>query len=223
MQITHEHARRLIQLRLDGGLQSTEKQLLSAHLHACSACEAYASGINEADALLRPLLKRHWSAQPVPLSIASLSGNSPRTQASTLLTIRMIAASLAFVALFVSVWQFKLPGPSTPSAIPLVLPFVPTPSAQTAQSTSTEFTFETCEMALYTVQTNDTLASIAERFLVLDEQLMELNRLNVDAVRPAMELVVPICNFAPTGTTHPATFTTTYTPILHSETPTPGG
>ena len=80
MQITHEHARKLIQFRLDGGLRSAEHETLSAHLQDCSECQAYAAEINEVETVLRPMLKRKWSAQPIPLSITSLRGNSQKTQ-----------------------------------------------------------------------------------------------------------------------------------------------
>jgi hypothetical protein len=223
MQITHEHARKLIQFRLDGGLQSAEKETLSAHLQGCSECQTYAVEIKEVETVLRPVLKRQWNAQPIPLSITSLRGNSQKTQAHTLLTMRTAAISLVFFAFFFSVWQFTLPSPSAPSVMPLAVPSVPTPSTQTARSTSTEFTVEACEMMLYTVQADDTLTSIADHFLVSEELLTELNQLGADAVHPSMELVIPICHFTPTGTIHPATFTTTYTPLFLPTTSTPGG
>lgn len=220
MQITHEHARKLIQFRLDGGLRSAEHETLSAHLQDCSECQAYAAEINEVETVLRPMLKRKWSAQPIPLSITSLRGNSQKTQAHNLLTMRTAAISLVFFAFFFTVWQFMLPSPSAPSVMPLAVPSVPTPSAQ---STSTEFTAEACDMIPYTVQANDTLSSVADRFFVSEELLMEFNQLHTGAVHPSMELVIPICTFTPTGTIHPATFTTTYTPMFLPTTSTPGG
>ena len=223
MQITHEHARKLIQFRLDVGLRSAEREILSAHLQDCSECQAYAVELREVESVLRPMLKRKWSAEPIPLSITSLRGNHKKTQVRIFLTMRKLAVSLVLFALFFGIWKFTLPDPSAPSVMPLAVPSVPTPSAKTAQSTSTEFTAEGCETMLYTVQTNDTLSSVADRFSVSDELIMELNQLHTGAVHQSMELVIPICNFTPTGTVHPATFTTTYTPMFLPTTSTPGG
>jgi hypothetical protein len=221
MQITHEQARKRIQLNLDGLLQSAEKATLSAHLHECPECQAYANEIREAENLLLQVMRRQWNAPPAPLSIAALTGNTKKISGRTLLTMRTAAISLVFFALFFSIWQFASSGPS--NYAPMVVPSMPTPSAQTAHSTSTEITFENCEMMLYTVEANDTLASIANRFLVSEDEIMETNQLKTDTIRLSMELMIPICNFTPTGTIHPATFTTTNTPLIPPTTSTPGG
>jgi hypothetical protein len=221
MQITHEQARTLIQFSLDELLQSAEKAALSAHLHDCPECQAYANEMTEVEKLLLPAMKRQWNAQPVPLSITALTGSTQKISGRTLLTMRTAAITLVFFALFFSIWQFASSGPS--NYAPMVVPSMPTPSAQTAQSTSTEMTFGNCEMMLYTVQSNDTLASIANRFLVSEDEIIEANQLKTDTVPLSMELMIPICNFTPTGTIHPATFTTTYTPIIQPTTSTPGG
>ena len=223
MQITHEHARKLIHLSLDRGLQSAEQRTLSTHLHTCSECEMYATGIHEVDALLRPVLKRRWHAQPVPLSITTLIGDKGRRQASPFLTIRSAVITLMFFAVFFSMWQFMSSDPSELSYTPIIVPSLPTPSAQAAQSTSTQATLETCGMMLYDVQGIDTLPAIAAHFRVSEGQLMELNHLTSKEVKPSMKLAIPVCSFAPTGTFYLATYTTTYTPKFLPTTSTPGG
>jgi hypothetical protein len=124
------------------------------------------------------------------------------------------------LALFFSVWQFFVSGPSVSGQIPLMAPPVPTPATI---STNTLETREQCEMGLYVVQPNDTLSGIAEKFSVSVAEIMKLNQLRTGTVQPAMKLVIPLCNFTPTGTVHPATFTTTYTPIIYSTTSAPDG
>jgi hypothetical protein len=100
---------------------------------------------------------------------------------------------------------------------------MPTPSVQTTQSTTALAAFENCELVLYPVQEDDTLARIADQFSVSEEEIMAINSLQTKAIDPSMELAIPVCNFTPTGTVHPATFTTTYTPDLGPSTSTPDG
>jgi LysM repeat protein len=223
MSITHEEAHWLIQLNMENLLNSQESAALSAHLRDCSECEAYASEIKEVTTLLLPMMKRQWSAQPVPLSIASLTGRREKKRTSAFLTIRKAAMALIFVAFFFSAWQFVLSGPALSPQPALQVPPPPTPSRQSAQSTGTKVTLQSCEMIIYPVQKSDTLASLARQFSVSEDTIRELNHLPTNEVRPSMELVIPICNFTPTGTFHPATFTTTYTPLLNASTSTPGG
>jgi LysM repeat protein len=131
--------------------------------------------------------------------------------------------SLAFMALFFSAWQFVISGPVVSNPMPMSAPPVPTPLAQTAQSTSTEISLENCEMMVYAVQRQDTLAEIASRFSVPEDLILAANNLSTESIYAKRELVIPICNSTPTGTAHPATFTTTYTPILKLITATPDG
>ncbi len=223
MSITHEQARRLIQLHMDQMLKTADFAVLSAHLRGCSECQAYANEIEEITQILAPLMRKQWSARPAPLSIAGLAGKSPQAKSSNLLTIRTAAVSLVFLAMFFGAWQFVISGTPVSSPVPLSIPVVPTPSILTAQSTSTQLTLEGCAWMPYTVQEDDTLSGIAERFAISEESLMEVNQLESRVVRPAMELVIPVCNLTPTGTFHPATFTKTDTPVLNRTPSVPGG
>jgi hypothetical protein len=226
MQLTHEQTHKLIQLNMDSVLNADESASLSSHLRSCMDCQRYANEMNEVERLLSPVLKSQWSVRPIPLSISALTGRSTKRQANILLTMRTAVISLIFVALFFSAWQFVLSGPSIARQIPLSVAPAPTPSVQTAQftgNTSNTSTTETCEMMLYTIQGDDTLARIAERFSVSEDEIMAINELKTNVISTPMQLVIPNCNFTPTGTVHPATFTITYTPILNHVTATPGG
>ena len=222
MSITHEQARRLIQLNMEHVLNTQDFAVLSTHLRGCGECQAYAKEIKEVTEILTPLMKRQWSTRPAPLSITALMGKSMQTKTSNHLAIRMAAVSLAFLAMFFSAWQFVLSGTPTSSPAPLFVPSVPTPSILTAQSTGTQVTLEGCAWMPYRVQEHDTLAGIAERFEISEEYLLEVNHLETGAIYPTMELVVPICHLTPTGTFHPATFTTD-TPVLNHTPSIPGG
>jgi LysM repeat protein len=220
MQITHEQAHRLVQRKLDNALTKEQSAVLSAHLQECADCEAYLIEMKEVEGLLSPVMKRQWAAQPIPLSIAMLGESKAQTQTSILLTMRTAAMGLVVIALFFSLWQFMTTGSSAGNPAPLVVPLVPTPSSATAQFTNTT---ESCEMLVYAVQENDTLASIAERFSAAEDEIMAINDLKVGALKPSMELLIPVCNYTPTGTVHPATLTTTYTPNFRSTASTPDG
>ena len=79
-------------------------------------------------------------------------------------------------------------------------------------------------MALYIAQANDTLPGIAHRFSVPIEEIMEINQLKTEVLQPSMKLLIPMCRYTPARTAYPATFTTTYTPIIiKPTTSTPGG
>jgi hypothetical protein len=220
MPLTHEQAHKLIQLKMDRMLSADELEALSSHVRGCRGCQNYANEVNEVEVLLRAVMKSQWNVRPIPFPIPALGGRSTKTHATPLLTIRKAALSLVFVALFFSAWQFVTSGPSVSSRMHLSVPPVPTPSAGTAELTGTT---EICEMMLYTVQGSDTLAGIADQFSVSQEEIMALNQLKTDILSTPLQLAIPLCNFTPTGTVHPATFTTTYTPILAPRTSTPEG
>ena len=224
MQITHEQARSFIQFSLDGILQSAEKAALSAHLQDCMDCRAYGSELKDVETILLRAMKKQWGVRPIPLSVhALLQKKNSRINANRLLATRKAMVGVAMVALFFSAWQFVVSGPVNPNQLTLTVPPIPTPSVLTAQSTNTKVRFENCEMMPYSVQANDTLSSIADRFSITEEEIIAINQLQTEAVSTSMKLVIPLCNSTPTGIVNPATFTTTYTPTLKHATSTPGG
>lgn len=221
MQITHEEARTLIQFNADNALNSQEKVDLSAHIEECMECRAYADEIKEVENILLPVMTRQWNIQPIPLSIGTIYAKRNATiRTSMILATRMLAIGAVLLAFIFSVWQFTVSGAGEASPVPMSVPPVPTPSTQ---STSTKITFQNCAAVLYTVQENDTLESIAYQFTTSREDLMAANHLNTEMVSIGMELIVPDCHFTPTGTIHPATLTTTYTPSISPTTFTPDG
>lgn len=222
MKISHEQAQHFIQRRLDSALREHEAAMLSAHLHECTNCRAYAEEMSEVERLLFPVMKKHWALQPAPLSIPALRQRNTKLQTGTFLVMRNAVISFLAFAVFFGVWQFMLSSPSASSQIPIVPP-MPTPFIQTAQSARVTTTLENCELTSYAVQDNDTLAGIAQRFSVAEEEIITLNHLQTDALRPSVTLIIPVCTSTPTGTVHPVTFTTTHTPIGAGTTSTPGG
>jgi len=221
MQITHGEARKFIQFNTDKALDSQGKAALSAHLKDCIECRAYAQDIEVVEGLLQSVMKRQWNLQPAPLSIKGfVAKKDSKRQRSAILATRTAMAGIVFVALVFTAWQFALSGGPTSSQLPAgVLP-VPTPSTQ---STSTKIMLQNCEVTLYRVQEDDTLASIAYQFSISKEDIMSINNMKTETVNPSMNLRIPICDSTPTGTVDPATLTITYTPVIGPTISTPGG
>ncbi len=220
MSITHKQARELLQFNLDGVLQAAEKARLSAHLQDCIDCKAYARELKEVEAILVPVLKRQWNRTAFPLSIdALLQRKSAKVKANTSLSMRRTVVGVAVLAIFFSVWQFVVLGSPAFSQLPARAFTAPTPSLEL---TSTEIALKDCQWTLYVVQPDDTLASVAAQFSVSEEEIMRINNLNSKTLSTTMELMIPVCNFTPTGTVNPVTFPTTYTPALSLTTSTPG-
>ncbi|HSL45611.1 MAG TPA: LysM peptidoglycan-binding domain-containing protein [Anaerolineales bacterium] len=222
MQITHEEARRFIQFDADQALAPEDKAALSVHLKNCSDCSTYADEVKAVERILSPVMKRQWPFEPTPLPIAILTrSKNSKAPASIILTTRTALISMIFLGLVFGTWQFMVTSSWEPGQLPLgVLP-VPTPSIQ---STSTKHVWENCEMSSYTVRENDTLASIAHRFSISEETIMALNNIETEALTISMELIIPRCNFTPTGTAmEPTLFQTTFTPLTSPPSSTPGG
>jgi LysM repeat protein len=184
-------------------------------------CRTYTAEIKEGENILLPVMIRQWNIQPIPLSIGTIYAKRNVTiRTSMILATRILAIGAVSLAFIFSVWQFTVSGAGEASPVPVSVPPVPTPSTQ---STSTKITIQNCTGVLYSVQKNDTLESIAYQFTTSKQELMTANNLQTESINTGMELIVPVCHFTPTGTIHPATLTTTYTPSISPTTFTPDG
>jgi hypothetical protein len=221
MPMTHEQARRFIELNMDKALSLQEKAVLSIHLQDCADCRKYASEIHEVESLLFPLMKKQWHLEPPPLPFRSLRGaKSSMIGISMALTTRISILSVVTAALFFSLWQFTLSATPDSGQLPIAVPLVPTPSTQ---PTITKIKVNDCELTIHIVQQNEALADIADRFSIPEEEIIKLNDLETGTIRPKMEIMIPVCTSTPTVTVNPATYTTTYTPRILPNTSTPGG
>ncbi len=219
MQLTHEEAHRLIQLDADEALNVQETIALSTHLENCIECRAYAREIEEVESVLAPLMKRQWDLQPAPLPIGAIRAKGfSKTEIDATLVTRIAVIGVVFLAFVFSAWQLALPGRQTSGHPPIDIPSIPIPPRQ---STSTKITSPNCHEVLYRVQENDTLESIAHRFSVSMEEIIAINNMKTETVHPAMQLMIPDCNFTPTGTSNPTIFSTTYMPSRRPTTSTP--
>jgi LysM repeat protein len=86
---------------------------------------------------------------------------------------------------------------------------------------NTNTSLENCTSNSYTVEKNDTLASIADRFAISAEDIVESNSLQAETVMIGQILVIPGC--ASTPTDRATAYTTMITPVLYTGTIAPGG
>jgi LysM repeat protein len=221
MQITHEEARRLIHLASDEQLKVHQKGMLESHLASCAECKNYADSIHNMESILQPLLQKQWAQRPIPLPIAALiSSPNDRSPNINLLATRIAAIGMMFAVFMFSAWQLASLKPNTAGPALPSNPPIPVSSTSTLLISATAQT-QTCEKVSYIVQGNDTLASVAYRFSTSKREIMIANTMKSETVIKGTELIIPVCNFTPTGTINP--LTTTFTPILRTITSTPGG
>jgi hypothetical protein len=215
MQITHQEARRLIHFHSDDALKAQEKSMLLAHLTACPECRIYAEEIKEVEIMLVPVMKKHWDARPIPLSIHELKAKRiSSTRSGNLLTIRMALMSFVLAALIFSTWQFTRTGLPSDEEPSLAFAPLPTPSVE---RTSTAISSDDCGVIQYTIQPGDTLESIAQQFSASPEEIISMNSLKSEVVSSGLRLLIPFCGFTPT-IEFQATRPTTSTPVRGSAT-----
>lgn len=220
MQLTHNEARKWIHLNADDGLSMPQKQALDSHLDTCVECRHYGENINKMESVLRPMLQRQWSQQPIPLPAGALiARGSYRSPDRIVLATRIAAISVMFIAFVFSAWQYTTSQVGVPSPAVADVPAMPM-TATSILSTSTETQPEHCGSMSYMVRKNDTLGSIASQFSVSIEELIQINALTSNTMITGQELIIPICRSTPTSTVDPLT---TSTPVQGRTTSTPGG
>jgi predicted anti-sigma-YlaC factor YlaD len=212
IRMTHEEARKLIHLSLDGSLNNQQKRMLDQHLASCQECRQHANSLHKMESILRPFLRRQWTEQPVPVLMDMLvSQSSIRNSNSMMLATRIAAIGVMFMVFVFSAWQFTLSRPSAGPSIPAAIPLIPVPSTST-QLVATRTQNGTCEQTTYVVR-------IALKFGISKAELLQANDLRAEIVYTGNKLLVPLCQPTPTNDT----LTKTYTPILKTITSTPGG
>ena len=222
MPITHAQAHSLLHFAADETLKDDQKQILDSHLASCPQCQEYAKSIRNMESILQPLLQRQWNRQPTPLSVdILLSKGTFKISEGKLLATRIAALSVMFIAFMFGAWQFILTKPGTSGPVLASVPPIPIPSTSTTQFISTKTQTRSCEELGYVVQQHDTLESIALRFLTSREEILAANNMKTELVVAGMRLIIPVCNFTPTGTVK--ALRTTFTPVLRPITSTPGG
>ena len=222
MQFTHTEARRLVQFELDTELSPEQKTHLAEHLKHCGECHSYAQDMQRIASALLQMNTRARPPRPLPLSIRELAGKIHQKRHSrTLLVMRTSLIALIFAAVAFNAWHyFSVSELPTSSPAPMGILPAPTPSTP---STSTRISMENCELILYSVHEQDTLASLARQFSVSREEISALNHLRTEVI-PGTRIWIPLCHLTPTGTLDGTTaLTGTYTPAFRPTTSTPDG
>jgi hypothetical protein len=221
-QITHEEAHRLINFKADQSLDADTGPILESHLNGCVECKRYASELDELENLLRKM-KRSLNLRPTPLYFDQVSHQSKGTVfgfLNNVLVTRITTMVAGFIVLAVAAWQFlsaNVVSPTTPyTAIP-----IPTPSTYLT-STNANILFLNCGYFSYQVQAGDTLDSLALRFSIPKETIMDFNGMKEENINPAMQIRIPTCEHTPTVTIDATNSTITITPQFEPITPTPG-
>jgi LysM domain len=218
MQITHQEARHLIQLRADNHLIASDKEMLNAHLKECVECIDYANEIQETEAILRTTVRKHWNQHHVPLLTKVIKEKLfPTRRLFDLVPTRSALIGVTFLFFVFAFLQFNATHTESQSSVAIGISAAPTPSLL---FTGTQNHFGNCQIINYPVNQDDTLESLARKFMVSTDVITELNHLQPDVVRLPVTLLMPACELTPTGTSHPPTFTNT--PSLEPITYTPG-
>ena len=207
MQITHQEARSLIQFRADQVLNADKKELLNAHLNGCVECTDYANQIQETEATLRTTLKKRWNIHHVPLHAKDIKArvNSKVGLPESLVPTRSALVGITVLLFVFGLMQLTSTNHNPPGFIAVGVPAIPTPSLSL---TSTQNNLVNCQLIRYEVHQDDTLESLARRFSVSEEALIDLNHLQTESGPLPVKLIVPFCELTPTSTTHPPTSTT---------------
>lgn len=217
MSITHEEARNLIQFKADRVLNAHDLTSLDAHLEICHACADYADQIKSMELNLREVMKKQWSASPLPLRIQDVRGkNISQGWLTSFLPTRKLLIGITTMLFAFAFWQFSVSGGDSSNLTLVAVSPNPTPSASI---TGTHNEFEACDMLQYTVQDGDTLESIAEKFSVPVEAILNINDLQTGTGLQT-QIVIPLCTLTPTSTDHPPA--STLTPGYQTFTTTPG-
>jgi hypothetical protein len=219
MQITHEEAHGLIQFNSDEGLKTHQKDLLASHLETCASCRKYAESLREMESVLRPMLHRNWDRQPFPFSMSiALKEGKNRISERMLVATRIAAVGVVFIAFFFTAMNFTGPSRKTPTPFLQSVPLIPTPSTST-MTASTGTSLENCTMTSYTVEENDTLAGVADRFAVSAKDIVQANSMQNESMLIGQTIVIPVCNSI--STIPATTYTMMITPVMHPGTTTP--
>lgn len=201
MELPHLQARSWLQRQTDKNLPPEELKQLLAHLQSCPDCSSYGQEISEAEAGLRSMLKRRWSA-PAPRLDRTFIRAGAQTKIITAIPGRLVVALSLLIGLF-TLWQIS--NPKHPG-MPLVLSIAPIPTPSLT-GTATQADGASCAQSAYTVAPGDTLAGIADRFAIPPDLLQQVNQLSSTDVFTGDILLIPACTLTPTGTLRPATQT----------------
>ena len=232
-ELTHKKARRLAQSAIDHALRKDEKVVLESHLEKCIECRSYQTSLLNIETKLRNILHKQWDSQQ-----PTLDTNTIKEQVSTKFVWKTlfspthafgkvaIVSTLLLSYLLITTLagnHASTQNPNTPSILPTpnvssFAPFnSPTPSPA---PTITKHISDDCNHLIYIVTTADTIESLALRFEVSKEFIIEQNNLEIDKLIPGKELSIIICNKSSPDISRTPGNTLTITPLIETVLPT---
>lgn len=214
----HKDIHALIQRHADKVLRPDERTLMLDHIRSCPSCKVYADELRDLESTLRQSMMKRWNARHLPVSIEPIKQGIRRgaTRPAYHVAFRLAAASALAVSLALFIFQSVQKTPNVPAYQALAV--IPTPSLT---ATNSKAVTAICPDVLYVVKEGDTLAGVAKRFRVSEEQLREANDLQSDVLPSGLRLSIPACNSTPTSATLPFTGAFTLTPYFDSTAITP--
>ncbi len=218
MSLAHRKIHVLIQRHTDEGLSPEECASLMEHIENCPSCKKYMDDLQIVEDALRQTRNSRWASPPHPVDIQSVIQAATRTgdNFSNIFLTRLAVTSGFLAVLAVFMFQFSL----TPGQTEVVQPptSIPTPSLTV---TNTLLSLPICPDVRYTVQADDSIARIAEKFGMPEAEIRAANGSLVDSLFPGLTLTIPTCGTTPTGTGLHPTGTVTLTPLFESASYTP--
>jgi LysM repeat protein len=227
-EITHQKALVLLQSASDQRITPDEKSELDVHLEQCKECRDYAKSLANLEAGLRNALHVQWDDQQPKLDLQAIMKPTPAklmwinfpSLTQSLGKVTIVAVLLLGYFMLANHFGIWIHGSNdeTPTNLPtpneLLLPSntSPTPSAPT-QLITTKMTMQDCDIVPYTVQTTDSLESIAIEHGTSKELILEYNNLRSDVISPNMKLFIPLCGSTPSRTASLPSNLITNTPI----------
>ncbi len=226
--IAHQQVRALLQAATNKPLPIHEQTIVEAHLVRCNQCRTYAQNLNELEDGLRRVMRQQWNVRNTPLPIRAIKDRSKRVALQNKITgtigrfvvVPLLAFAFVMVVRTIAPQQITLNAGAMTARTPQLSWRTPTPAYR---NTATELTVRDCDKAIYTVQENDTLDGIAARYGVLRESILAYNGLASDKLEANTELVIPLCELTPTGTSTAPSLTITTLPLNESINPSPTG
>jgi LysM repeat protein len=227
VQITHQTARTLLQAAADKTLASEEQLALDTHLAGCQDCRAYADGLSQLQADLRRLTHLQWDVQHPSLDIRTIQKRAIKgtQQEIGFRTIGRLAIAMALVCAFfvasslMGHFSGKLNLGDVSVPLPELTVATATPTAQPTTATLYPAMTAECQTVIYAVQPDDTLESIAARYGVTKQTILNYNTLQSETLNTSMKLLIPVCSGTPSDTVTPTNTSTPMSALIRYATP----
>ncbi len=218
-QLSHKKARSLLQKKADLIITHDEKTALEEHLLACNSCHSYDKDLIKLEEKLHKTTNARWNVYAHYPDIQSMPNptivqESSRVNYYSLYKDIFVKITVVITLVVAAFFSTQVLEKLTISSID-ILSVTPTrtPLAEHIVNKTDELVSrEPCGLVQYIVQKSDTLDSIASKFRVSKEQIIEQNQLVLEKFGSGTSLHIPMCTGTPTRTALIPNYTHTTTP-----------